>query len=307
MSYRPDIRRGWCLSALLWLLLLCVVPAARATITVTDSLNRTVEIAAPARRVVTLAPHLVENLYSAGGGPHIVGTVSFSNFPPEASELPLVGSFNAFSLESIVALKPDLIVMWGSGNGPQALERLSTVGIPIYVDELRDLQELYRSIENLGTLTGATATAGAEALRLERTIEQLRKSRTDVQRLGVFYQIWHEPLQTLGGDHMINEIIDLCGGRNIYSDTKVLAPRVSIESILDRDPDVIVASGMSRERPAWLEQWRAYPALKAVRNDTLYSVDPDLILRPTARLVKGAQTLCQHLDDARNRSQITGK
>lgn len=299
--------RSLCALLLIAATLLLTTTTALASITVTDSLNRTIEIPEPARRVVTLAPHLVENLYSAGGGDRIVGTVSFSNFPPQASQLPQVGSFNAFSLESIVALKPDLIVMWGSGNGPQTLERLTTLDVPVYVDELRNLEDLYRSIENLGALTGATGTARAEASRLEHTITQLREDRSALEPLDVFYQIWHEPLQTLGGDHMINEVISLCGGRNIFSDTGVLAPRISIESILNRDPDVIVASGMSQERPAWLEQWRTYPALTAVRNDALYSIDPDLILRPTARLLEGAKILCRNLDDARHRALVQPK
>ena len=287
------------LSALAWMALL-LSPALEAEIAVTDSLGRELVLQEPARRVVTLAPHLVENIHSAGGGKSLVGTVSFSNFPPEAADLPLVGSFNAFSLERIVTLQPDLIVMWGSGNGTQALERLETIGVPVYVDEIRTLGGLYRSILNLGKLTGSGKVAHAKASELEQTFEALRATRAHTERLEVFYQIWHEPLQTLGGDHMINEIITLCGGRNIFSDTATLAPRVSIESVLERDPDVIIASGMSGDRPGWLQQWQAYPTMKAVTGQALYSIDPDVILRPTARLSQGAGSLCALLDEVRN-------
>ncbi|MEP1595715.1 MAG: helical backbone metal receptor, partial [Halieaceae bacterium] len=128
-------------------LLLIALLAGRVTaVEVTDSLDRQVILAQPAQRVITLAPHLVENLYSAGGGGRIVGTVSFSNYPEEAKTLPLIGSFNAFSLERILALQPDLILMWGSGNGLQALEQLQQLGLPVYVDELRTLEDMYQSI-----------------------------------------------------------------------------------------------------------------------------------------------------------------
>lgn len=266
---------------------------------VTDSLDRSVTLAEPAQRVVTLAPHLVENLYSAGGGDRIVGTVSFSNYPGAATALPVIGSFNAFSLERIVTLQPDLILMWGSGNGVQALDQLQALGVPVYVDELRTLEDLYRSIRNLGALTGVAQEAEREATRLEQGFAQLRALYAGAKRMSVFYQIWHEPLQTLNGDHLINEVIQICGGNNVFADAASLTPRVSLESVLERDPDVIVASGMSQARPAWLENWRDYPNLRAVEHNALFSIDPDQIQRPTARLLQGATELCRQLDSVR--------
>ncbi|MEP1472899.1 MAG: cobalamin-binding protein [Halieaceae bacterium] len=282
-------------------LLLIALLAGRVTaVEVTDSLDRQVILAQPAQRVITLAPHLVENLYSAGGGGRIVGTVSFSNYPEEAKTLPLIGSFNAFSLERILALQPDLILMWGSGNGLQALEQLQQLGLPVYVDELRTLEDMYQSIRNLGVLTGFTETAEREASRLESGFEQLRARHRDLEPLGVFYQIWHEPLQTLNGDHLINEVIKLCGGNNIFADAVSLAPKVNLESILDRGPEVIIASGMSEARPAWLKNWENYPQLTAVRNNALFAIDPDQIQRPTARLLTGTTELCAQLDSVRS-------
>ena len=266
---------------------------------VTDSLDRRVTLAGPAQRVVTLAPHLVENLYSAGGGDKIVGTVSFSNYPGTARSLPVIGSFNAFSLERIVTLQPDLVLMWGSGNGLQALDQLQALGVPVYVDELRTLEDLYRSIRNLGVLTGAAQEADQEATRLEQGFAKLQALYGTAKSMTVFYQIWHEPLQTLNGDHLINEVIQICGGTNVFADAASLTPKVSLESVLERDPDVIVASGMSQARPAWLENWRDYPNLSAVEHNALFSIDPDQIQRPTARLLQGATELCQRLDSVR--------
>jgi iron complex transport system substrate-binding protein len=290
------------LNVLTFLVLLASIalPTQGLAVEVTDSLDRQVILAQPAKRVITLAPHLVENLFSAGGGGQIVGTVSYSNYPEAAKSLPLIGSFNAFSLERILALQPDLVLLWGSGNGLQALEQLQQLGLPVYVDELRTLEDMYQSIRNLGVLTGFAATAEQEATRLKSGFTQLGSNHQDLQPLGVFYQIWHEPLQTLNGDHLINEVIELCGGANIFADAVSLAPKVNLESVLDRNPDVIVASGMSEVRPAWLKNWESYPQLKAVRNNALFAIDPDQIQRPTARLLTGATELCAQLDSVRN-------
>lgn len=299
MSSPNSVPPGIIICALAAILLTTGFTAVANTLEVADSLDRRVILAEPAQRVITLAPHLVENLYSAGGGEKIVGTVSFSNYPGAAKALPVIGSFNAFSLERIVTLQPDLILMWGSGSGLQALEQLQGLAVPVYVDELRTLEDLYRSIRNLGVLTGAATEAEQEATRLEQGFAQLRAQRAGVRRLSVFYQIWHEPLQTLNGDHLINEVIQICGGTNVFADAASLTPKVSLESVLDRDPDVIVASGMSQSRPAWLENWRDYPGLKAVEHNALFSINPDQIQRPTARLLQGATALCQQLDAVR--------
>lgn len=279
--------------------------AGAVDLEVTDSLDRRVTLAEPAQRVVTLAPHLVENLFSAGGGEKIVGTVSFSNYPGAAKSLPVIGSFNAFSLERIVTLQPDLILMWGSGNGLQALDQLQALGVPVYVDELRTLEDLYRSIRNLGALTGTAQEADQEATRLKQGFANLQALYGGAKPMTVFYQIWHEPLQTLNGDHLINEVIQICGGSNVFADAASLTPKVSLESVLERDPDVIVASGMSQVRPAWLENWRDYPNLRAVEHNALFSIDPDQIQRPTARLLQGTTELCRQIDSVRALTEST--
>ena len=280
---------------LLFLILISLAQNGAAGVTVTDFLGRTVTLNASAQRIVALAPHIVENLYSAGAGSKLVGVVSYSNYPREAADIAQVGSYAAFSLETIVSLKPDLIVMWGSGNGMAALEKLEPLGIPVYVSEPRVLADIPRSIRLLGKLAGTQVTSEAEALRIEGEIEQLKTDFGGGTEISVLYQIWNDPLQTLNGDHLISQVITLCGGRNIFWDTKSLAPKISIESVLLRDPDVIVASGMSKARPEWLDDWHNYPSLQAVKNNALFYVDPDHIQRPTARVLLGARNLCEVL------------
>ncbi|PLW83046.1 cobalamin-binding protein [Kineobactrum sediminis] len=284
------------------LLLLQLWPASAALaepVVVRDFLGRSVQLEAPARRIVALAPHIVENLFSAGAGNRLVGVVSYSNFPEAARGLPLVGSYNAFSLEQIIAAQPDLILMWGSGNGAGALQKLERLGIPVFVSELRQLADIPASIRKLGILAGTTARSEPEARRLEREFGRLAARFQDKRPLSVFYQIWHEPLQTVNGEHLISQVIGLCGGSNIFADAPTLAPRINLESVLARNPDVIVAGGMSAAAPAWLGDWHRYPTLGAVIGNGLVAINPDHMQRPTARILEGAQDLCARLDSLR--------
>jgi len=280
-------------------LLLFIIALPALAITVQDFAGREVTLKQPARRIVALAPDIVENLFSAGAGDRVVGAVSYSNYPQQAKAIPEVGTYNAFSLEKILALQPDLVVMWGSGNGMQTLSKLEGLGVPVYVSELRKLSDVPESIRRLGQLAGTDTVAEAEARRIESEIESLHNRYSGRRSLGVFYQIWNEPLQTVNREHLISEIIALCGGHNVFGDANALAPRISVESVLLRDPDAIVASGMGEARPEWLDQWRAYPSLKAVAGDALFFINPDHLQRPTARILLGAQHLCQQLEQVR--------
>lgn len=266
---------------------------------VQDMAGRAVELAAPAARIVALAPHSVENIFSAGAGDALVGVTEYSNYPPPARRISRIGSFNAYSLEMIAALQPDLIVMWASGNGMQTMQALQVLDIPIFVSEPRQLADIPRAIRALGMLAGTEAVSEPEAQRIESSIDALRQRYGGQMTVSVFYEIWNEPLQTINGDHLISQVIELCGGINIFADAPTLAPRISIESVLARNPRAIVASGMGEARPEWLDQWRNYPALQAVAEEALFFINPDHIQRPTARVLLGAARLCEQLDSLR--------
>lgn len=287
-------------------LIACLLACEAWAVSVTDFAGRTVELDRPAQRIVALAPHIVENLYSAGAGDKLVGVVSYSDYPPGARSIPRVGSYNAFSLEKLVALQPDLVVMWGSGSGGSTLSRLTSLDIPVYVSELRNLADIPASIRRLGILAGTTGVSEPEAARLERELTELRRTYAEAVPLNVFYQIWHEPLQTVNGDHLISQVIALCGGRNLFATARSLAPRISVESVLAGNPDAIVAGGMGEAQPDWLDDWRRYPALSAVSGKALLYVNPDLIQRPTARILTGARHLCRQLQTLRE-SQSEGE
>jgi iron complex transport system substrate-binding protein len=287
------------LSRALVLVALLLSAAAHAGVRVQDSAGRTVTLDEPARRIVALAPHIVENLFSAGAGDKIVGTVDYANFPPAAENIPTLGSAHAWSLESLVALAPDLVVLWESGSGMGALPQLERLGLTVYVSEPRQLSDIIDNIRDFGLLAGTSAAAEASAMAFASAITELEAAYGQRTPLSVFYQIWNRPLQTINGKHLISAVMRVCGGRNLFEDLHQLAPRVSLESVLERDPDVIVTSGMGESRPEWLDSWRQYPQLTAVKNNALLHVHPDLIQRPTVRIAQGAALLCAGLENLR--------
>ena len=267
---------------------------------VVDSMGREVALEKPAESIIGLAPHIVENLYSAGAGGKLIGVVSYSDYPDEASAITKVGSAYAWSLESVVAMEPDLVVLWGSGNGSDALSQLERLGIKVYVSEPRALADIAGSIRDFGILAGTEASAELSANRFESLIEELGSLHQNDNALRVFYQIWNKPLQTINGEHMISQVIKLCGGNNVFESEPQLAPRISLESVLDINPDVIVASGMGRSRPEWLDDWKRYGSLQAVQHNALLHIHPDLIQRPTVRIAEGATDLCNKLAGVRS-------
>jgi iron complex transport system substrate-binding protein len=260
--------------------------SALATVTVTDDTGATVSLAAPAQRVISLAPHVTELIYAAGGGAKLVGAVTYSDYPPEAKQVPRVGDNKALDLERIVALKPDL-------------------HIPLFFSEPHQLDDVAVTLTRLGTLLGASSTADAAASAYRQDIERLRTRYADRPPVGVFYQVWDQPLMTLNGTHMISDVITLCGGRNVFAKLAPLAPTVSTEAVLAANPEAIVTASAGATRPdtplPQLDRWRAWPGLKAVARNNLFAVDGDLIDRPAPRIAQGAAQLCEDLEVARSR------
>jgi iron complex transport system substrate-binding protein len=298
---RPPVRiRFWCLVCLgLWP---AILPGEGiGEIRVTDDAGREVVLTEPARRVVSLSPHLTEILFHVDAGDRVVGTVSFSDYPAAAARLPVVGSAGQLDLERIVALEPDLVVAWQSGNPARQLDRLQRLGITVYLNEPRRLADLAGTLERLSRLTGtqAAGTARAEALREgARALEVRYAGRSPVP---LFYQIWDNPLMTVNDDHLIGEIIGLCGGVNVFGGIDSLVPRLNREAVLAADPEVIAGGGSGEADPAWVDAWRRWTGLTAVRRDNLFFIPPSLIQRQTPRILEGAALLCEFLELARSR------
>lgn len=284
---------------LIWASLLWCQCALATGITVYDGIGRKVTLPEPANRIVSLAPHTTELLFAAGAGKQIVGAVDYSNYPPVAEQLPTVGSSASLNLESIVALHPDLVLAWKSGNVAPQVEHLIELGIPVFYSEPRRLEDIATDLQHLGELAGTSSVADAAAQAFRNAYKRLGHEFAQRTPVRTFYQIWNQPLMTVNGEHLISQVITLCGGKNVFAELSTLAPAVSLEAVLATDPEAIIASGKARERPEWLESWRAWPRLSAVKNHQLYAIDPDLIQRQTPRILDGAKIMCQQLQQAR--------
>ncbi|CAM2177120.1 vitamin B12 transport system substrate-binding protein [Paraburkholderia sacchari] len=283
--------------------------ACAATISAVDDAGATVTLAAPAQRVISLSPHATELIYAAGGGARLVGAVAYSDYPPQAQSVPRVGDNRAFDLERIAALKPDLIVVWRHGNAQQQIDRLRELHIPLFFSEPHRLDDVATSLTRLGALLGTQETAAEAALAYRRTIAQLRTRYAQRMPVKVFYEVWDRPLMTINGEHMISDVIALCGGRNVFAALRPLVPTLSTEAVLAANPDAIITASQGATAPDQslpaLARWRAWPQVQAVARGNLFAIDGDLLTRPGPRIAQGAAQLCEDLDRARSRDAST--
>lgn len=277
-----------------------VTCSLHADIRVVDDLNRTVYLKAPAKRVIALAPHIVENIYAIGAGDTLVGAVDHSDFPESALSIPRVGNYTTISIESIVAAQPDLILAWKSGNAAAPLKKLGELGYPVYVGDINKMKDISASLRDYGVLLGRSDEANRVAKRFDKHIATLSEQYANKKTVSVFYQVWNAPLQTLNGDALISEVIRLCGGKNVFSDLEGIAPLVSVESVIAANPELIVASGMGEERPEWLDDWRKYTMIDAVKSDHLVHIHPDILQRHTLRIRQGTEEMCRAVNALRD-------
>ena len=286
------------LKRLLLITLSLFATALSAEILVTDDLGNSLRLEKPATRIVSLAPHLTELVYAAGAGDQLAAVVSFSDYPAEALQLPIIGSYKKINYESLIALQPDLVLVWNSGNGPEIAERVKALGLTVYINEPQQLTDIAHSVQQIGILSGTQAHAEPAAEAFLKAYQALEVNRTKPP-INVFLQLWNEPAMTVNGSHIMSDVISLCGGVNIFADALPLIPRINMESVVRRNPDVIVATGMADERPEWLDKWAIWEEMSAVKFNDLRSIDPDFISRHTPRILVGAAQLCGYLDKAR--------
>ena len=280
-------------------LLLAVCSQALAgPVAAEDATGATIALAAPARRIVSLAPHATELLFAAGAGDRIVGVLAPADWPPEAARLVQVGTAAGLDLERIVALKPDLVIVWPY-LAPAQIERLRAIGATIFVSDPRTPAAIAVEIERLGVLAGTTAQAAGAAASFRARLAALERRAVTTPKLAVFYEIWNQPLYTIGGGHLISAAIRLCGGENVFADLSSPAPQVGVEDVLAARPEAIIAGTDDAVRPDWLDAWRRWRELPAVAHGNLFVVDANLLHRAGPRFVAGAEQLCAALDRAR--------
>ena len=282
----------------LLILALAIAPAAQASVSVTDDAGHTVTLAAPAQRIVSLAPNITDALFAAGAGNHVVGTSRFSDHPEAAKAIPIVGDATTLDLERIVSLKPDLIIAWKSGTPAAQVEKLSRLGIPVFYAETTRLADIAPAVRRFGTLAGTEAEANRQATAFDAALATLRTTYAGRKRLKVFFQVWDKPLMTVGRAQIIDDAIDLCGGSNVFADLAQPAPTVTQEAVLARGPEAIVTAGNDTSS---LAMWKKSAFLPAVKHDNVFVVDAPTLVLPSPSILPAVEALCQRLDDARRR------
>ena len=280
-------------TAMAWLALAAI---AHATVVAVDDAGQKIELARPAMRIVALAPHVTELLFAAGAGTKVVGVVAGSNFPAAASHIVEIGDANAIDLERIIALRPDLVVTWPYTTSAQ-LAAIRKRGIPVFTSNAKVIDGIAVDIEHLGELAGTEEVAKRAAAAFRADIDAARR-RADTQAgppVRVFYEIWGTPLFTVGGHHLISQAITLCGGENVFAALEVAAPVVTEEAVIAARPQVIIAGVDDARRPAWLDAWKRWPEIPAVRDGRLRVVDANFLHRAGPRFARGVVQLCAAL------------
>jgi len=250
-------------------------------------------------RIISLAPNLTELAYAAGAGATLVGTVEYSDYPDAARALPRVGDAWRVDPERVLALEPDLVLAWASGTPVDTIARLESLGLRVVSIPTYRLADVAAALRTIGKIAGTSPVAEASAAAFDASIRRLRADRAGAPAVSVFIEIDDEPLFTVNGRHVISEIVELCGGRNVFAELPQLAPPVSIEAVLARDPQVILSTDDTIADP--LALWRRWTRIAAVRDGTIYSMSSDTLTRATPRLADGAGDVCAALDDARAR------
>ncbi|WP_404366724.1 cobalamin-binding protein [Marinobacter sp.] len=291
----------WLLRIQLMGLLMVSASATSSPLCATDDRGRKVCLDEPAGRIAALSPGATELVYAAGAGNKVVAVVSWSDYPPEAKDITSVGGHARLDLEALVALKPDLVVGWVTGNPSEQMDTLMDLGFPVFFIEPRDFEGISTAIERLATLAGTEVEGNRVASAFRQGMTRLAAKYVDADPVPVFYQVWDQPLMTINDEHLIGKVISLCGGDNVFGELPRLVPRISREAVLAADPEAIVAGGMGEENRHWLTAWQEFPDLTAVRRDNLFLVPPSLIQRPTPRMLEGSRIFCEKLDRARNR------
>lgn len=269
--------------------LLLAVPAQATVVRVVDDSGQMLEFSRPPQRIVSLTPHLTELLFAVGAGKQIVGVDSASDYPAVAKTLPRVGDYSRINFERILALKPDLVVVWVGGNRPVDVHGLRQLGVPVLHTQATRLDDVARLLRLLGQASGHAGEGEAAARDVAARLAALRQRHVQAHPVPVFYQVWDWPLMTVGGSHWISDALTLCGARNVFADLHALSPTVSREAVLRRAPALIVGGS---DAPDLRRIWKPFVRLPAVKNDAFVRVDADRLHRLTPRVVEGVAGLC---------------
>ncbi len=260
-----------------------------------DSLDREITLEGSPQRIVSLAPSITEILYFLGLGDRVVGVTQFSYYPPEAKLKPKVGSYIDLNVEKIISLAPDLVIGTADGNQPGVVDLLEQAEIPVFIVNPRNIREVIDTIATIGRLSGLQEKASRLSMELTRRVDHIvEKTGSRIKPL-VFLQINLRPIMTINKNTFLHDLIMMAGGMNMTEDEPITYPRISLEEVIRKKPEVIIISSMERggrfekARLEWFE-WTSIPAVKAGR---VHLIDSDLIDRPSPRIIEGLEVMAR--------------
>jgi len=257
------------------------------------------------QRIVALAPHIVENLFAIGAGDRIVGTVDYADYPAQANEIERVGGYYGINMERLLSLKPDLVLAWKTGNKAEDLAYIEKLGIPVAYSNPDQVDNVADELRKLGELTHLKMRADRVATEFEVKLAAIRASQQDKPPVSVFYQLWPEPMMTVGGNTWINQLLTICHADNVFANSETDYPRISIENVLVSKPEVIIIPDEKSKKPQPQIDWRQWPELPAVQHNQFISVNADLLHRFTTRMLDGLSEMCGKIDISRKQIQAS--
>ncbi|MGK9417012.1 cobalamin-binding protein [Pseudomonas cedrina] len=237
-----------------------------------------------AERVVSLAPSLSEIVVELGAADLLVGLLDGGDRPPALARVPSVGRYGQLDMERLLSLQPDLILLWPGSVGPAQREQLQRLNIPVYVAEPLSLEQLATQVQAISGQLGRAEAGRQLATQLRQRLAELRRRYQRAEPLRVFYQVWNTPLYTVGGGQIISDALRVCGARNVFDDLKLPAPQVSIESVLQRDPELILVGDQAQK-----EAWEGWPAMA----ERVRLVPDKGLERPSGQMLEAVARLCQ--------------
>jgi iron complex transport system substrate-binding protein len=268
---------------------------ADSAIVLSDDTGQRVSLAHAPRRIISLAPSATEMLFAAGLGDRVVATVEYSDEPPAAKQIPRIGDVTAVDIERLVAMHPDLAVVWPGGGNPAQIDKIARLGIPIYRQQVNRLADLPASLRRLGSLASDRSVAERAARNIEESLARLAHEYGGGKHPTVLLEVWNRPIYTVGGTHLMSDALSLCGGRNVFGDLKELGPVISTEAVIARNPDIIVAVAPPGEGKSWVEEWKRFGSLNAVRNGKLIAFEDQRFVRLGPSVVSATEGLCKAL------------
>ncbi len=291
-----------------FLFLLCLFPLlVQAELSLTDADGKTVSLAAPAQRIVSLAPHITDMLQSLGASRQIIAVTDDHErrglHTQSVSGYPLVGDAAAINYEKILSLRPDMVIAWGSGTPRAWINQLRQLGLPVHVMEAKSLADIGQQIETLGLISGHEELARQQHAAYTTRLRSLQTRFSNHSRLRYFYQVWMQPLYSLGQQHLLSQALALCGADNIVPAGPVMAPLINPEFVLAANPDVILFG--KSESAAARGYWSRFPRLQAVQKQRLLAVDDRRLTRPGPDMLVAVSALCGQLSVWRR--EITSK